>query len=196
MPLVLDEPTEASTSQLKELGSRFFGYCYLATDQATVQKHLAALQKQYADATHICYAYRLGTDGATYRAADDGEPKYSAGTPILNQIKSASLTNILVAVVRYYGGTNLGVPGLVKAYGGTAGLALNNVARREALLSFLYHIELSAAHQSYVFEQARLLGHKAEIIGYTEGGLVKLELSGRGNFDILKHNIHKRLGSK
>jgi putative IMPACT (imprinted ancient) family translation regulator len=78
--------------------------------------HVKALRKKYYDATHVCFAYRLGADGEVFRAYDDREPSGTAGLPILGQLRSHELTNVLVAVVRYFGGTKLGTPGLIKAY--------------------------------------------------------------------------------
>ncbi len=81
-----------------------------------VEGHLKALRKKYYDATHVCYAYRLGEEGETWRANDDREPSGTAGLPIYGQLRSAGVTDCLVAVVRYFGGTKLGSPGLIKAY--------------------------------------------------------------------------------
>ncbi len=100
----------------KEKGSKFIALAYPVYSEDDVKEALAALRKQYYDARHHCYAYLLGADKSRYRANDDGEPNHSAGDPILGQIRSADLSNVLVVVVRYFGGTKLGVGGLIHAY--------------------------------------------------------------------------------
>lgn len=101
---------------LKEKGSKFLGYAFPVRDENDVQKYLEEIWEKHPKATHHCYAYRLGIDGKKYRANDDGEPSGSAGLPIYNQLLAHGITNVLLVVVRYYGGTKLGVSGLVKIY--------------------------------------------------------------------------------
>ena len=105
-----------STAEYKDKGSKFIAHVYPLTDSDAVKGKVEALRNEHPKACHCCFAWRLGTDKQHYRANDDGEPSGSAGRPILGQIDSAGITNVLVAVIRYYGGTNLGVPGLIKAY--------------------------------------------------------------------------------
>ena len=100
----------------KEKGSKFIALAYPVYSEEEVKELLTSLRKQYYDARHHCYAYTLGADKSRYRANDDGEPNHSAGDPILGQIRSADLSNVLVVVVRYFGGTKLGVGGLINAY--------------------------------------------------------------------------------
>ncbi|MBA9075495.1 putative YigZ family protein [Rufibacter quisquiliarum] len=100
----------------KEKGSKFIAKAYPVRSEEEVKEILQALRKEFFDARHHCYAYLLGADRATYRANDDGEPNHSAGDPILGQIKSADLSNVLVVVIRYFGGIKLGVGGLIHAY--------------------------------------------------------------------------------
>lgn len=100
----------------KEKGSKFFAFAVPCKTEEEVKKHLATWRKEHFQAVHVCYAFRLGSDKKVFRASDDGEPSNSAGPPILGQIQSFDLTNILIGVVRYYGGTNLGVGGLIHAY--------------------------------------------------------------------------------
>ena len=111
--LTIAEPAEAI---YKERSSKFLTYAYPVESEEEVKELLDALRKEYYDATHHCYAYRLGPQGETFRANDDGEPSGTAGKPILGQLLSADLTNCLVVVVRYFGGTKLGVSGLIQAY--------------------------------------------------------------------------------
>jgi len=110
--------TIAATTQaeFKDRGSKFIAYSFPLNNTDDIKQSLQLLKKEHPKAVHHCYAYRLGTDGTQYRANDDGEPSGSAGRPILGQIDSAGLTNVLVVVVRYFGGTLLGVPGLINAY--------------------------------------------------------------------------------
>jgi len=105
-----------SESLYKEKGSKFLAFAYPVQDEEDVKEKLEALRKKYYDARHHCYAYMLGKEQEQYRANDDGEPNHSAGDPILGQIRSNNLTNVLIVVVRYFGGTKLGVGGLISAY--------------------------------------------------------------------------------
>jgi uncharacterized YigZ family protein len=106
----------ATEGEYKEKGSKFLAFAFPVKSEADVKESLAMLRKKYFDARHHCYGYILGADKSTFRANDDGEPNHSAGDPILGQIRSKNLTNVLVVVVRYFGGTKLGVGGLVSAY--------------------------------------------------------------------------------
>ncbi|MDR1055154.1 MAG: YigZ family protein [Prevotellaceae bacterium] len=100
----------------KEKGSKFLAFAYPVVSEDGVHSLLLELKKQYYDARHHCYAYRLGPDGAAWRVNDDGEPSSSAGRPILRQLLSMDLTNVVVFVIRYFGGIKLGIPGLIFAY--------------------------------------------------------------------------------
>jgi uncharacterized YigZ family protein len=113
-----------SKSEFKDRGSRFIAYAYQVNNANEIQTYIHAVKEQHPKAVHHCYAYRLGTDKYNWRAYDDGEPSGSAGKPILGQIDSFGLTNILIVVVRYFGGTLLGVPGLINAYKSVARMAL------------------------------------------------------------------------
>ncbi len=104
----------------KEKGSKFIGYAFNIETEPQAKNYIDDLWKKHSQATHICYAFLLGIEDKIHRINDDGEPNYSAGQPIYNQILSAKITNVLVAVVRYYGGTKLGVSGLITAYKQTA----------------------------------------------------------------------------
>lgn len=120
-------PTHISEGFYKEKGSKFYAFAYPIADTGAVTERLEALRKEYHDARHHCYAYILGLKQQQWRANDDGEPNHSAGDPILGQIRSAGLTNCLVVVVRYFGGTKLGVGGLISAYKNAAEAALAQV---------------------------------------------------------------------
>ncbi|HSJ69847.1 MAG TPA: YigZ family protein [Anditalea sp.] len=107
---------EESEGLYKEKGSKFLAFAYPVNDEEEIKEKLEALRKKYYDARHHCYAYILGKEKENYRANDDGEPNHSAGDPILGQIRSNDLTNVLIVVIRYFGGTKLGVGGLITAY--------------------------------------------------------------------------------
>jgi uncharacterized YigZ family protein len=115
---------QPSMAEFKDRGSKFLAFAYPAKDIDTCKKLLAQLKKDHGKAVHHCLAYRLGVDGSTFRVSDDGEPAGSAGRPILGQIDSKGLTNVFVVVVRYFGGTLLGIPGLINAYKTATALAL------------------------------------------------------------------------
>lgn len=108
----------------KDRGSKFYGYAFPILNENDVKLFIAKLKKQHHNARHWCYAYQLGTTTISYRVNDDGEPNNSAGMPIYGQIQSFKITNVLIVVVRYFGGTKLGVSGLINAYKTTAQLAL------------------------------------------------------------------------
>nr|WP_294774954.1 YigZ family protein [uncultured Flavobacterium sp.] len=108
----------------KEKNSKFFGYAFPVSNEDEIKTHLDQLRKQHHGAVHFCYAFQLGTDKIQYRANDDGEPSNSAGMPIYGQIQSFGVTNVLVVVVRFFGGVKLGVGGLISAYRTAAQMAL------------------------------------------------------------------------
>ena len=128
----------ASEGLFKDNGSRFIALAYPVETEDQVRDIVAGLKKEYHDARHHCYAYRLGHLGDRFRANDDGEPSGSAGRPILGQIDSAGLSDILVVVVRYFGGIKLGIPGLIRAYKTSTAdaLAQARVVEKVAGLSF------------------------------------------------------------
>ena len=117
---------KSSEGVYKEKGSKFYGYGIPVQSVQEVKEHLDSLRKENHGCVHVCFAYCLGSKKEDYRYSDDGEPSNSAGAPIYGQIKSFDLTNILIAVVRYYGGTKLGVGGLINAYRTAAKEALEN----------------------------------------------------------------------
>lgn len=126
---------------LRDRGSKFLAYAFPVRSEAEVKACLLSVKKEHPSATHHCYAWRLGADKAAYRANDDGEPSNSAGKPILSQIQAKDLTNVLIVVVRYFGGTLLGVNGLINAYKSAAEEALNQSEIEEQFIFFEYRIE-------------------------------------------------------
>ena len=133
-----------SEGLFKDNGSRFIALAYPVETEVEIKEIVDGLKKKYHDARHHCYAYRLGLDGSRFRANDDGEPSSSAGRPILGQIDSAGLSDVLVVVVRYFGGIKLGIPGLIRAYKTSTADALEQaqvvekVAGQNWLLRFDY----------------------------------------------------------
>jgi uncharacterized YigZ family protein len=115
---------QPAIAEFKDRGSKFFAYSFPVVSIDDCKKKLAQLKKENPKAVHFCLAYRIGVDGSTFRVSDDGEPAGSAGRPILGQIDSKKVTNIMVVVVRYFGGSLLGVPGLINAYKTATSLAL------------------------------------------------------------------------
>ena len=133
-----------SEGLFKDNGSRFIALAYPVETEDEVKEIVASLRKEYHDARHHCYAYRIGLKGEVWRASDDGEPSGSAGRPILGQIDSLGLSDILVVVVRYFGGIKLGIPGLIRAYKTSTADALSSatvvpkIAGRNYRISFDY----------------------------------------------------------
>jgi uncharacterized YigZ family protein len=124
----------------KEKNSKFFGYAFPVSTTDEIKIHIEKLKKQHFGAVHFCYAYQIGTEKIEFRANDDGEPSNSAGIPIYGQIQSFGLTNILIVVVRFFGGTKLGVGGLITAYKTTAQLVLENASILEKTIDIRFKI--------------------------------------------------------
>jgi len=133
--LTIEQPSEAL---FKDKGSKFIGLAYPVQSEQQVKEILQGLKKEHHTANHHCYAYRLGADKLTFRANDDGEPSNTAGKPILGQIQSNDLTDILIVVVRYFGGTLLGVSGLIHAYKTSAAevIKASKIVEKQILFSY------------------------------------------------------------
>ena len=127
----------------RQLSSKFLVYAYPVETEAEIKEHLDALRKRWFDATHHCYAWRLGPKGEQFRANDDGEPSSTAGKPILGQLLSQEVTNCLVVVVRYFGGTKLGVPGLIAAYKESTALVLSECEIVERTVDIVMDVSFS-----------------------------------------------------
>jgi uncharacterized YigZ family protein len=125
----------------KEKNSKFYGYVFLVQSDDEVKEYLEQLRKQHTGAGHFCYAYQLGTERIYYRANDDGEPSNSAGMPIYGQIQSFGVTNVLVVVVRFFGGVKLGVGGLIAAYRTAAQQALEGAVIVERTVDILFKVK-------------------------------------------------------
>jgi uncharacterized YigZ family protein len=157
-----------ATADLRDRGSKFLAFVYPVRDTTEIKARLKSLRALHPKATHHCYAYRLGTVGNEWRAVDDGEPSGSAGRPILAAIDSAGLTDVLAVVVRYFGGTLLGVPGLIAAYRGSAAEALQSAGRVEKWIEKAIKVE---ADYSALGEVLHLLKASEATIFKQEQGL-------------------------
>ncbi|WP_299017827.1 YigZ family protein [uncultured Polaribacter sp.] len=132
----IDKPSKETL--FKEKSSKFFGYAFPVTSEEEIKKALESLQKLHPSARHYCYAWQLGTEEIRFRANDDGEPSNSAGMPIYGQLQAFGVTNILVVSVRYFGGTKLGVGGLISAYKTSAQLTLEASEIKEKTIDVHY----------------------------------------------------------
>lgn len=132
--------SQPSTGEFKDKGSKFFAYAFPVYTEEDIKLHLQDLRKKHYDARHHAYAYILGTDKAGWRANDDGEPSGSSGKPIHGQLLSYDLTNTLIVVVRYFGGTKLGIPGLINAYRSAAKDAIEQAVIIEKLIEDIYEL--------------------------------------------------------
>jgi len=134
----------------KEKNSKFYGYAFPVSSEEAIKEHIEHLKKEHFSARHWCYAYQIGTEKIQYRANDDGEPNNSAGMPIYGQIQSFEVTNVLVVVVRYFGGVKLGVGGLISAYKTAAQMALEESAIIEKTIDKHFAIAFSYANMNKV----------------------------------------------
>ncbi len=142
-----------STALFKDKGSKFIGYAYPISNEEEVKQHLDELKKEHHNARHHCYAFRLGTDGENYRFSDDGEPSGTAGRPIHGQLLSKNITNTLVIVVRYFGGTLLGVGGLINAYKCATADVLENCEIKECIIFSNLQINFDYSLQNIVMRK-------------------------------------------
>ncbi|MBP6022379.1 IMPACT family protein [Ferruginibacter sp.] len=141
---------QPSTAEFKDRGSKFIAYAFAIETADAFKQQLQTLKKEHPKAVHHCFAYRIGTDGNNFRSSDDGEPSGTAGKPILGQIDSKELTDMAVIVVRYWGGTLLGVPGLINAYKTAASLALQVTPIIQKQVEIKYSIEFDYTRMNEV----------------------------------------------
>jgi uncharacterized YigZ family protein len=134
----------------KDKNSKFFGYAFPVTDEENVKTYIEELKKEHHSARHWCYAYQIGTENISYRANDDGEPNNSAGMPIYGQIQSFEVTNVLIVVVRYFGGVKLGVGGLISAYKTAAQMVLETAQIVEKTIDVHYIIKFEYINMNKV----------------------------------------------
>lgn len=141
---------QPSTAEFKDRGSKFIAHTFPIETADDFKKHLQHLKKEHPKAVHHCFAYRIGTDGNVFRVSDDGEPAGTAGKPILGQIDSMEVTNIAIIVVRYFGGTLLGAPGLINAYKTAASLALQVTPIIHKQIETRYNIQFNYTQMNEV----------------------------------------------
>ncbi len=141
-----------SEGYFRDKGSRFLAFAYPVQNEEDISEILASLKKEYHNARHHCYAWRLGTEVITFRANDDGEPSSTAGKPILGQLLSNELTNILVVVVRYFGGTLLGTGGLINAYRTATADAISNAKIITGFIEDKYKLKFSYKEMNDVMQ--------------------------------------------
>ncbi len=148
--------------EFKDKASKFLAFAFPVENEQEIKEALNQLKEEFWDASHHCYAYMLGSKYSLFRANDAGEPNHSAGDPILSQIRSFKLTDILIVVVRYFGGTKLGVPGLIAAYKSAALAALENAEIIEKIETIEYRIKFDMSTTSIVMKTVKSLN--AEVI--------------------------------
>ena len=160
----------------KEKGSKFYAFAVPCKTEEEVKTFIQAKRKEHHQAVHVCSAFRLGSDKKLYRSSDDGEPSNSAGPPILGQIQSFDVSNVLIAVVRYYGGTNLGVGGLITAYRSAAKDAMEQAEFIECEEEVVWELQFSYADMPHVMKT--LKAHPCTILKQELGnsGLVEVSI--------------------
>lgn len=171
--LTVSKPAEVL---FKDRGSKFYAFCFCVRTEAEIKERLLELAKQHPSATHHCYAWRLGPDKQAFRVNDDGEPSGTAGKPIFGQIQSHDLTNVLIVVVRYFGGTQLGVPGLIHAYKTAASEAIDLAGIEEEFITFEYLAEFGMDDMSPVMRLLKELDAKIISTSYEENNILVFQI--------------------
>jgi uncharacterized YigZ family protein len=175
-PLTYKTLAAPSEGYYREKGSRFLAFAMPARSEEEISHRITQLRKKYHDARHVCYAWVLGADGKKWRAADDGEPRHTAGEPILGQIQSRQLTFVLVVVVRYFGGIKLGTGGLAAAYRQAAADALSRAT--VVTCDVLAKYSLTCSYDALSQLMKALSRFHVQILGQDyEGSLARIEVS-------------------
>ncbi|GAB3523315.1 IMPACT family protein [Emticicia fontis] len=167
---------QATEALFKDRGSKFLAFAYPITNEQEVKKYLDALRGLHPKANHHCYAYRLGIERSQFRVNDDGEPSGSAGRPILNVLLSKDVTNILVVVVRYFGGTLLGVPGLINAYKSATIEALAEAEMIQKTVNDVYEISFDFEAMNDVMKVVKEFGLKISNQNYDNRCALTIEV--------------------
>jgi uncharacterized YigZ family protein len=139
-----------AVAEFKDRGSKFLAYSFPVKTINDFKAHLQSIKKEHPKAAHHCFAYRIGIDGNSFRVSDDGEPSGTAGKPILGQVYSKNLTDVLIIVVRYFGGTLLGVPGLINAYKTAASLVLQCTPSLQKAVEINYELQFNYTEMNEV----------------------------------------------
>lgn len=164
-----------SEGLFKDKGSKFLAFAFPFEDENELKKYIEPLRKEHFKAVHFCYAYRIGLDKTNFRVNDDGEPSGSAGRPILNVLLSKEITNILVVVVRYWGGTLLGVPGLINAYKSATEEALTNAEIIEKTVNDVYQITFGYVQMNDIMKVVKDFDLKIKNQQFDNQCIVELE---------------------
>ena len=190
----LQQPAEGI---YKEKGSKFLAFAYPVDSETAIKERIDHLKKEYFDARHHCFAWMLGPDKNHFRAFDDGEPNHSAGTPILGQIRSKGITNVLIVVVRYFGGVKLGVGGLINAYRMAAENALNNSSIVEIEISENVNLQFDYLILSDIMKLVKDFGLKILEQDFSENGNIKVSVPTRQKEKFIdKLTLLRALGKK
>lgn len=179
----------------KDRGSKFMAFIFPVSSDAEIKECLAQLKKQHSNANHHCYAWRLGADKQAFRANDDGEPANTAGKPILGQIQANDLTNVLIVVVRYFGGTLLGVGGLINAYRTAAADAIAASEIYERFILFEYRIDFNEESINLVMRILKENGAKILAHTYEENNSIIFQIK-KQNSDKLEKDFTELYTSK
>ncbi len=181
----------------KEKGSKFMAFAYPVTSESDIRDKIGKLKKDYFDARHHGYAWILGPDSGRFRAFDDGEPNHSTGDPILGQIRSRKLTNVLVVVVRYFGGTKLGVSGLITAYRAAADDALSKARIVECEVTGSLNLQYEFSATPEVMKLIKDFGLTIKDQHFDSGGTMTLEFGIRHQIALMeKLALMKAIGHK
>ncbi|MBL7807203.1 MAG: YigZ family protein [Saprospiraceae bacterium] len=164
----------ASTGEFKDRGSKFLAFAWPVRTEAEALAHLESLRKEHFKARHHCFAWRLGPDGSRFRANDDGEPSGTAGRPMLGQIDALQLTDILVVVVRYFGGTLLGTSGLIQAYREATAEALRQAEIKECLVKDHFLLDFDYALMPDVMNAIKKLDLEVLQQTFEDRGLIEI----------------------
>lgn len=183
---------ESASGIFKDKGSKFIAYAYPVQTEVEIKSHLSILKKEHVGARHFCFAWRLGADKQAWRVQDDGEPSNTAGKPIFSQIQSNDLTNVLIVVVRYFGGTLLGVSGLIGAYKNAAEDAIKNSTIIEQFIYFQYKLIFDVGDMNAVMKLLKEMDTQIINQDYTENYTIvfNIKKSLSENFEEKLKNIY------
>ena len=186
--LTILNPSQGTYSQLR---SKFLAFAYPVKTEDEVKQHVVAIQKKYYDARHACYAYMLGADRQKFRANDNGEPSGTAGKPILGQINSNNLTDILIIVVRYFGGIKLGTSGLIQAYRAAAVEAIQAATIVEKTVDETIGITFPFPAMNAVMKVVKDIGPQIMDQGYADDKCTMKLTIRQGQMPVLKSRLEK-----
>jgi uncharacterized YigZ family protein len=179
-----------SIAEFKDRGSKFMAYAFPINTVADFKFNMQQVKAAHPKADHFCFGYRLGIDGNAFRSSDDGEPSGSAGKPILGQIDSKNITNVFIVVVRYFGGTLLGVPGLINAYKTTAAFALQTVPIIQKEIVAIFHLQFDYTQMNEIMKSIKqfrgtIIKNESSLFSIVDVEIPKTEVSA------FQHNISR-----